>query len=124
FEYVADYPLLIAGVAFSVVLLKFAVNTGSLLVLKRPIRIVASAGLALSQIGEFSFVLERAGRLSGLSPAGMAETGSQIFIAVAVLLMILTPWLMEGGTAVGNFLARSSSRSEERRVGKECRCGA
>src|SRR5699024_2953659 len=112
-EYVAEYPLLIAVVAFSVVLLKFAVNTGSLLVLKRPIRIVASAGLALSQIGEFSFVLERAGRLSGLSPAGMAETGSQIFIAVAVLLMILTPWLMEGGTAVGNFLARSSSRETE-----------
>src|SRR5699024_12220371 len=81
-----------------------------------PIRISAAAGLALSQIGEFSFVLERAGGQAGLQPAGMADTGSQIFIAVSVLLMVLSPWLLESGRGFGDCLGgRVSRRAEERK---------
>lgn len=103
--YVVEYPLIITGIALSVILLKFLISTGSLLVLKYPIRIAAAAGFGLAQIGEFSFVLERAGRAAGLSPAGIGEMGSQIFIAVSVLLMLITPWLMESGASVGRFFS-------------------
>ena len=40
--------------------------------------------LMLAQVGEFSFVLERAGREVGLSPAGLGDAGSQAFIATTV----------------------------------------
>ena len=50
--------------------------------------VAVAAGLMLAQVGEFSFVLERAGREVGLSPAGLGEAGSQAFIAATVLLMV------------------------------------
>lgn len=105
-EYVLEFPLLIITVALGLIILKFVISTGSLLTLKYPVRIVSAAGIGLAQIGEFSFVLERAGRLAGLTPADLGNAGSQIFIAVSVFLMLLTPWLMEEGTKAGRFLAR------------------
>jgi CPA2 family monovalent cation:H+ antiporter-2 len=66
----------------------------------------------LAQVGEFSFVLERAGREVGLSPAGLAATGSQTFIAATVVLMVLTPLLMQVGS-------RLSRRLETKQAGRE-----
>jgi len=114
-SYVMEYPLLIAGTAIIVIFLKFSISTGSLLTLGYPVRIAAAAGLGLAQIGEFSFVLERSGRLAGLSPAGMGEAGSQIFIAVSVLLMVITPWLMDGGKTLGQRLAVWRGMSKEKK---------
>ncbi|SMO46930.1 cation:proton antiporter domain-containing protein [Fodinibius sediminis] len=105
-QYVIEHPLIIAGIALSVILLKFLVSTGSLLALKYPVRIAATAGFGLAQIGEFSFVLERSGRMAGLTPADMGDLGSQIFIAVSVLLMTVTPWLMDRGSTVGTMVSR------------------
>lgn len=113
-SYVIANPLIILITAVAVIALKFIINTLSLMTLKYPIRIVAASGFTLAQIGEFSFVLERAGRAAGLTPAGMGEPGSQIFIAVAVLLMTLTPFMVHKGTAVGNLLARTPLRHTAR----------
>jgi CPA2 family monovalent cation:H+ antiporter-2 len=56
-------------------------------------------------------VLERAGREVGLSPAGLAETGSQTFIASTVVLMVLTPLLMQVGSRLSRRLeTRQGSR--------------
>lgn len=109
-RFLIEHPLLIVSVALSVIVIKFLIATGSLLTLGYPIRIVAASGLALAQIGEFSFVLERAGRLAGLTPAGLGDLGSQTFIAVSVLLMILTPFLMDSGPRIGNLLSRTPLR--------------
>lgn len=106
-NYVIQNPLVILGVALAVLLIKFVISTGSLLTLKYPVRIAAASGLGLAQIGEFSFVLERAGRLADITPAGLGEPGSQTFIAVSVLLMIITPFLVHKGSTVGNWLART-----------------
>ncbi|HET6528386.1 MAG TPA: cation:proton antiporter [Balneolaceae bacterium] len=108
--YVIQHPLIIVGVALAVVLIKFLISAGSLLALKNPIRIAAASGLALAQIGEFSFVLERAGRAAGITPAGFGDSGSQIFIAVSVLLMIFTPFMVQTGPRVGNLLAETPLR--------------
>ncbi len=109
-SYVIENPFQILGIALAVVLLKFIIATVSLMTLKYPIRIIAASGFTLAQIGEFSFVLERAGRAAGISPAGLGEPGTQTFIAVAVLLMISTPFMIHQSTGVGKFLAKTPLR--------------
>ncbi|MDZ7682850.1 MAG: cation:proton antiporter [Fodinibius sp.] len=103
-NYVVANPLIIVGVAVSVVILKFIITTTSLLTLKYPMRIIAASGITLAQIGEFSFVLERVGRTAGITPAGMGEAGVQTFIAVAVILMIATPFMFNNSNALGELL--------------------
>lgn len=97
----------ILTVAGSVLLLKIIVTTGTVMLLGYPVRIAVFTGFALAQICESSFVLERAGAAVGLAPAGMGAFGQQIFIAVAVLLMILTPFLMQAGPPLGEWLMRT-----------------
>lgn len=109
-NHVIDHPFLILGTAVSVVILKLILNTLSLMTLKYPIRIIAASGFTLAQIGEFSFVLERAGRSAGVYPAGMGEAGTQTFIAVAVLLMICTPFMVHQSINFGNLLSRTPLR--------------
>jgi CPA2 family monovalent cation:H+ antiporter-2 len=106
-QFILQYPLLLLGVAVAVLVLKFVLATSSLLVLGYPIRISAATGLVLAQIGEFSFVLERAGRSAGLTPGGFGEIGSQIFIAVSVLLMLLTPGFLKISGSLGELLAKT-----------------
>jgi CPA2 family monovalent cation:H+ antiporter-2 len=56
-------------------------------------RVAVLGGLAVSQIGEFSFVLARDGRELGLLP----ESTYQTFLAVAVGTMLVTPFLVQSG---------------------------
>ena len=77
-------------------------TAGSVLALGYSAPVAAASALTLAQVGEFSFVLDRAGQAVGLSPAGLGDTGSQAFIAATVVLMVATPQL----TALGARLAR------------------
>jgi len=94
---VMNLPLVAAAVGL-VLAVKFATTGGSVLALGYRAPVAAASGLALAQVGEFSFVLERAGRDAGLSPGGLGEVGSQTFIASTVVLMVLTPLLMQAGS--------------------------
>lgn len=109
-QFVIEYPLLLLGIAFGVLLLKFILGSISLLVLGYPVRIAAATGIILAQIGEFSFVLERAGRPAGLTPGGFGEMGSQTFIAVSVLLMLLTPFMLKISPKIGELLSHTPLR--------------
>lgn len=102
---IEQWPLVL-GVAGAALLIKALVTTGSVLALQYPLRIAAAAGLTLAQIGEFSFVLNVAGREAGLSFAGLGATGEQAFIAATVLLMLLTPLLTSVAPALGQRLER------------------
>jgi len=91
-------PLVLAVIG-AVLLVKALTTGASVLALgERPPVAIATA-LMLAQVGEFSFVLERAGHDVGLSPAGLGTEGSQAFIATTVVLMVLTPFLTAVGTA-------------------------
>src|SRR5215207_6085399 len=94
---VRNLPLVAAAVAL-VLAVKFLTTGASVLALGYKMPVAAAAGLALAQVGEFSFVLERSGRDAGLSPGGLGEVGSQTFIAATVVLMVLTPPLMQAGS--------------------------
>jgi len=109
-RFLVENPLLVLGAAGVVIVVKVLTTTGSVLALGYPIRIAAATGLALAQIGEFSFVLERAGRAAGLSPAGLGDAGGQTFIAATVLLMLLTPLQMQVAPRFGTFLSRMLTR--------------
>ena len=99
-----EHPLLLVGGVVAVLVLKALIITIAALALGMPIRIAATAGLILAQIGEFSFVLERTGREVGLSPFGLGAAGEQAFIVAAVLLMLGTPALMSVAPRVGRWL--------------------
>ncbi len=107
-------PLLVL-LGIGVVLLLKVVTTGvSVLLLGGGPRVAAYSGLLLAQVGEFSFVLERAGREAGLYPAGMAETGAQSFIAATVMLMVLTPFLANAGAKLEGWMARGETAGQKK----------
>ncbi len=93
-RFVLERPLLILGVAAAVAVLKIGITSLAVLALRYPLRMAISVGIGLAQIGEFSLVLEQAGRAAGLSPGGLGDLGHQLFLAVAVLLMAATPFLV------------------------------
>jgi CPA2 family monovalent cation:H+ antiporter-2 len=104
--------------AIAIVLIVKVITTGaSVFALGYKLPVVAASGLLLAQVGEFSFVLERAGREVNLFPAGMAEEGSQTFIAATVILMVITPLLAQIGMGL-------SRRIESRLMKKELAEGA
>ena len=57
----------------------------------RSLRLGVVLGLSLAQIGEFSFILAKAGRGYGL----LTSTGEQTFLAASILSMIATPFLIQ-----------------------------
>jgi len=65
-------------------------------------RVALLAGVAVSQIGEFSFVLAKEGRVAGLLP----DLLYQQFLGVAVITMLVTPFLLQGGPAILDTLEK------------------
>lgn len=100
---VMNLPLVLAAI-LAVLVIKTLVTTGAARILGYPLNVALPAGFLLAQVGEFSFVLERAGREVGLSPAGLGEAGAQTFIATTVLLMAATPFLGRIGRKVKHRL--------------------
>jgi CPA2 family monovalent cation:H+ antiporter-2 len=96
---VMNLPLVLVTI-LGVLALKTFVTAGAARLLGYPLTVALPAGFLLAQVGEFSFVLERAGREVGLSPAGLGEAGAQTFIATTVLLMGATPFLGRIGRRV------------------------
>src|ERR1041384_7666645 len=100
--FLRDHPALaVAGVA-AIMGGKSALAALGPAVLGYSGRVALLAGLAVSQIGEFSFVLARQGRGTGLLPEGLYQT----FLAVAVLTMLVTPFALQSGPALLDGLER------------------
>jgi len=94
------YPLLIALLVVSIVFLKAVLTSAVGVALGLPLRIAVIAGLSLAQIGEFSFVLSRAGLSYGLLTA---ET-YQLFLAASIATMGLTPLCMKISSPVAQYV--------------------
>jgi CPA2 family monovalent cation:H+ antiporter-2 len=85
-NYIIQNPGLILLLAFGVMALKAVAAGLAISIIGLPIRIVVLVSLALSQIGEFSFVLSKTGVDIGLMP----KDAYQMFIAVSVITMAAT----------------------------------
>jgi len=88
---------------FLVLILKFVLAGLSTALIGFPFRTSVLTGLSLSQVGEFSFILAGAGLSYQLLPGNLY----QYFLAVSILTMILTPWIMEFSPRVTDLLARA-----------------
>lgn len=95
-------PFLIFGIAAAIMIMKTLIASATVLVLKMPLRTALLSGLALSQIGEFSFVLARAGIENGIG----TEYYHQLFFAVSFLTMAVTPSMIEWGPQIATFCAK------------------
>jgi CPA2 family monovalent cation:H+ antiporter-2 len=83
-------PGLVAIIALSVLALKTMIAGTATALLGLPFRVAILAGLALSQVGEFSFILSKTGIEHGL----LTGNTYQLFLAVSVLTMAATPFII------------------------------
>jgi CPA2 family monovalent cation:H+ antiporter-2 len=88
--FVIQQPFYILAMTFVTVAVKFFVAAGAAITLGMPLRAAILAGLALGQVGEFSFVLAH----SGMGYQLMSEYNYQLFLSISLLTMALTPALM------------------------------
>lgn len=95
-NYFATEPLLILMTTAGVIVLKTLIATGAAMALGFPLRISLLVGLTLCQIGEFSFILSESGLESGL----MTATHYQLFLAVSILTMTITPFIIIYGPRI------------------------
>ncbi|MFO7597157.1 MAG: cation:proton antiporter [Desulfocurvibacter africanus] len=105
--YFMDNLGVVVLVTLAVLVVKSVLATGAGLVLGYPLRVTVQAGLALGQIGEFSFVLAGVGVSYGL----LAGSEYQLFLAAAIMTMALTPFLIMAAPRVSAFLARKAPLS-------------
>jgi CPA2 family monovalent cation:H+ antiporter-2 len=85
--FVLDNVTLILFFCVVVIATKLIATGAAAKIFKRPIGVVASSAFLLAQIGEFSFILQKVGAVAGLAPADRGDEGTQVFIAVAVILI-------------------------------------
>jgi CPA2 family monovalent cation:H+ antiporter-2 len=100
--FVIHQPLLIIGIAMLVIFVKASIASGSALILGMPLRSAIIGGIALSQVGEFSFVVAH----SGISLGLVSDYGYQLFLAVSLLTMGITPTCMHFSTHIASLINR------------------
>lgn len=90
------FRLLIVVLVTSIIVLKAVIIVLTVGLLGYGSRIAVITGLALAQIGEFSFVLAGVGRANGLLTGDIF----QAFIASSILTILATPFLIQAGPAL------------------------
>lgn len=86
-----EYPALVTGLLVAILAIKFVTGAGAVLAVAVPPRSAVMAGVALAQVGEFSFILAQVGQENKL----LTGAPYQVFLAVSVCSMIITPFLMQ-----------------------------
>lgn len=94
--------LVVVVVASGIILLKATVAAGVIVGLGMPLRVAALSGLALGQVGEFSFVLSKTGLEYGLLPPDLY----QWFLVVSLLTMVATPFVLSGSHRMADWVGR------------------
>jgi len=95
-------PVIIGLVSLGVICLKSIIAGSVAIFLGFPLRTGILVGLALGQIGEFSFILSRAGVAHGL----LAGNIYQMFLAVSVLSMAAAPFIISLAPRLADIILR------------------
>jgi CPA2 family monovalent cation:H+ antiporter-2 len=105
-----QFPVII-GIAIVLVIVKATVATGAFLVAATPMRVAATAGIGLAQVGEFSFILGRSGLEVGL----LNSSQWQLLLAASIATMVVTPALLGVAPRIGSWMATTvkPAHSEE-----------
>ncbi|MCP4629475.1 MAG: potassium transporter KefB [bacterium] len=100
--FLSRQPELIALIALCVLVLKSIIAGSVAILLGFPLRAGILIGLALCQIGEFSFILSRTGVEHGL----LAGNIYQLFLNVSVLTMAATPFIIAVAPRLAKLVLR------------------
>jgi len=95
-------PGTIALIALGILVLKSIIASFATVLLGFPLRTSLLVGLALGQVGEFSFILSRTGVEHGL----MAGDMYQMFLAGSVLSMAATPFIITLAPRLADIILR------------------
>ena len=95
-------PLQVGAVSAIAIVGKAMIAVATLLVLGFPGRVALPAGIALAQVGEFSFVLAKVGVNNGAIP----ESFFDLILATSVVSIILSRFLLAAAPALNGALAR------------------
>jgi CPA2 family monovalent cation:H+ antiporter-2 len=95
-------PLFVFLGVLSILVIKFAAVTLIPVVLGYPLRIGVLAGVTLSQIGEFSFVLSK----EGINLGFFSGDEYQVFLASAIITMVFTPFMIQGSGRFSEYFER------------------
>jgi len=97
---VMAHPILVVGLVGVVLAGKFVTGLIPVVASGYPLRAGILAGVSLAQVGEFSFVLAQQGEQTGL----LVGEAYQVFLAVSVLTMVITPLLMQGAPHLARWV--------------------
>lgn len=101
-NFVLANPWLVVGSVFMVIVVKAIIAGGTGFILGHTFRGTVLVGLALSQVGEFSFILAKIGNEIAILP----DNFYQLFLAVAVVTMAVTPFLIRLSLPLANSLLK------------------
>ncbi|HOJ51247.1 MAG TPA: cation:proton antiporter [Syntrophales bacterium] len=97
-----EKPFFLLGSTCTVVVLKVVIAAIVVLAFGHAIRTAVLVGLALGQVGEFSFVLASASRHMGI----LKDHVHQLFLGVSVLTMAFTPFMIERASSVADLVLK------------------
>jgi len=98
--FIVQKPLLIAIIVLGVLVLKVFTASSAVIISGFPLRTAILVGLALCQIGEFSFILSKVGVDFELLNVEVY----QIFLSVTVLTMAATPFIILLAPRISDFV--------------------
>ncbi len=107
-QYFLGNPHVFILIALAVIFLKALSGAIATFLLGYPLRTTLLTGLALSQVGEFSFVLSKFGLEFNL----LDQNTYQTFLAVSILTMGITPFVINGSPGVVDFFLRKVSSTK------------
>jgi CPA2 family monovalent cation:H+ antiporter-2 len=90
----------VAFVTILIIVVKAIVAGAALWALATPLRVAATAGIGLAQVGEFSFILGRSGLDLGL----LTSDQWQVLLAASIGTMLVTPTLLAFAPRIGSWL--------------------
>ncbi len=104
-SYLLDNLPLIILATIALIIIKVIAASFVTLLLGSPLRTTILTGFALSQVGEFSFVLSRLGMEYSL----LTEETYQAFLAVSILTMGVTPFVINASYKPADFIVKKVS---------------
>lgn len=99
-NFIIDNPLLVVASVSMVILVKTIIAGSTGFILGHTFKGTVLVGLALCQVGEFSFILAKIGNETSI----LSDYFYQLFLAVAVVTMAATPFLMRLSAPLSNLL--------------------
>ena len=103
-DFLMENIVIVMGLVLVVFALKGTIIALVTALLKYPLRTVVLTGLALFQVGEFSFILSRIGIEYGLLTVEM----NQYFLSVSVVSMLLTPFVIIFSERISSLILNSA----------------